>query len=114
MASPQELEAVIADPGSLTPPQPVETVTRPIKPAPRYTADAPYTPDPVIYSAQDLQLMERIRTAVQNGWTGFHRYANDAVTIGLEPEAVIAGMRKQRMDAAQLLFDDEFIRAMNA
>jgi hypothetical protein len=107
VASSQELEAVIANPGALQTPNPVE-VGEGLDPAPRYNANVPYTPEPIIYNAQDEELMKRIRVAIQNGWKEYHRFANDSVTIGMEAEAVIQGMKKQHMQVQQLLLDEEF------
>lgn len=106
--SPQELESVIANPGSLQVPQPVETTTA----APRYNANVAYTTQPTVYSPNDKIVMEAIRVAVKNGWNEYTRVANSAVTIGMEAEAVIDGMKKRNANIGELLFNKQFCKSV--
>ncbi len=115
VASNKELEAVIANPTSLRPNTPLESdqvATKPtqIEVAPRFNANVPYTPQPTIYSMNDQILMQAIRIAVKNGWSEYRHFANDAVTLGLEAEAVITGMKKQRLQVDTLLIKKDFCR----
>jgi hypothetical protein len=107
--SPQELEAVIANPGSLQIPNPIDTG---LEAAPRYNANVPYNPMPVVYSPNDKIVMEAIRLAVKNGWNEYTRFANSAVTIGMEAEAVIDGMKKRNANISELLFNKEFCKSV--
>jgi hypothetical protein len=113
VANNAELEAVIANPGSLLTADPVEARQDIARPSPRYNANVPYSPQPVIYSMQDQELMVSVRRAVANGWQGYTRFANDSVTIGLEAEAVVIGMKKQQMSVSKLLEDKDFIKALS-
>jgi hypothetical protein len=109
VATSTELEAVIANPGSIKAPEPqIQVQTRTTEVTPRYNSNVPYHPQEIIYSAQDQEFMKIIHIAVANGWQGYHRWANDAVTIGMEPQAVITGMRKRNASAVELLLDPEF------
>lgn len=109
VATSTELEAIISNPGSIKVPEPNTNVqTRTTELAPRYNANVPYHPQEIIYSAQDQEFMKIIRIAIDNGWQGYHRVANDSVTIGMEPQAVITGMRKRNASAVELLLDPEF------
>jgi hypothetical protein len=110
----KELEAVIANPSSLKAPEPVESTYETVEVAPRYNANMPYSPQPIIYSMQDQELMEQIRFAVAHGWKNAHRFASGAVTIGMEAEAVIAGMKQQHMNVQELLKDKEFLKALSS
>jgi hypothetical protein len=111
-ASTQEVESVIANPGSLAAPQPVESTSTAVEVAPRYNANVPYNPEPVIYSMNDQIVMQAIRVAVANGWTEYHRFANSAVTIGMEAEAVIEGMKKRGASIAELFHSLEFLNKL--
>lgn len=115
VASTKELESVIANPSSLQPNTPLETdevaqKTTEIEAVPRFNANLPYTPQPTIYSMNDQILMQAIRVAVSHGWREYLHYANNAVTIGLEAEAVIEGMKKQRQSVDTLLLKKDFCR----
>ena len=110
-ASLQEIEGVISNPGSLQQPQPIEQ-PEPITPAPRFNANVPYSPQPVIYSMNDQIVMQAIRIAVANGWGEHHRFANSAVTIGMEGEAVIEGMKKRGASIAELFHSLEFLNKL--
>lgn len=107
--SPQELEAVIANPSSLQTPQPIDTG---VEAAPRYNANVPYNPPPIVYSPNDKIVMEAIAIAVKNGWKEYHRFANDATTIGMEPEAIIDGMKRRNAKINELLLDKDFCKAL--
>ncbi len=115
VASNKELESVIANPSSLQPNTPLETdevaqKSTEIETPPRFNANIPYAPQPTIYSMNDQILMQAIRVAVKNGWRDFHRYANDAVTLGLEAEAVVEGMKRQRQSVEDLLIKKDFCK----
>jgi len=110
-ASAQEIEGVIDNIGNLVMPEPIES-KKAVEAAPRYNANVPYTPQPVIYSMNDQIVMAAIRRAVDNGWNDYHRFANDAVTIGMEAEAVITGMKKRQASINELLFDKDFNRCL--
>ena len=115
VASNKEIEAVIANPSSLKPNTPLESdeviqKTTELDTPPRFNANLPYTPQPTIYSMNDQILMQAIRVAVKNGWPDYHRFANNAVTIGMEAEAVVEGMKKQRQAVDTLLFKQDFCK----
>lgn len=114
-ALPAEIEGIINNPGELRPPEPLDLSQvynkTELSPSPRYNANVPYSPQPIVYSANDFLLMKAIREAVKNGWTDYHRYANDATTIGMEAEAVINGMRKLNTKVQDLLLDKQFAKA---
>lgn len=117
VADPKEIEAVLSNPGSLKSPAPIEPSDLTNKPAeieaaPRYNANVPYTPQPTIYSPNDQTLIKAVQQAVKNGWRDAHRYANDAMTIGLEGEAVVSGMKKRQANVNDLLLDKAFNQAL--
>lgn len=115
VASNEELEGIIANPASLIPPVPLENNdviqnSTEIEVVPRFNANVAYAPQTINYSKNDEILMKAIRIAVKNGWSEYRHFANDAVTIGMEAEAVIIGMKKQRQPVDILLFQKDFCK----
>lgn len=109
VASEDEIKDVINNPSLLSMPKPIESE---VEAAPRYNANVPYSPEPVVFSYNDQILLKAIRKAVKNGWKDYHRFANDAVTIGMEAERAITGMKKGSMKVEELLYDKTFARCL--
>lgn len=116
VADPREVEAIIAG-GAIQPSQPLESseLLKPdipgLDPAPRYNANVPYAPPTINHSEYDLILIDAVRQAVKYGWKDAHRWANDAMTIGLEGEAVVKGMQRRGADVKTLIYDKSFAKA---
>lgn len=118
VASAKEIEAIIANPKSFEPNKPLESSelmpeTLPeIEAAPRYNANVQYEAPVVTYSENDRLLIKAIQLAVANGWGDYHRFANDAVTVGMEGEAVIANMKKTNTEVQKVILNRGFNMAL--
>lgn len=115
VASTKELEEAILNPRSIQQATPLESdeialKTTELNTVPRFNANLPYTPQPIVYSMNDQILMQAIRVAVANGWNDYHRIANGAVTIGMEAEAVIDGMKRRNDSIEGLVIKKDFCR----
>lgn len=60
---------------------------------------------------REATLLQALKLAIANGWTGWKTHVNDAVTMGQEAEGVMRDYRKGQKPIEPLIFDHEFARA---